>query len=152
MTKLTRAEVVAAFADWCQSEGVGANKVPKQASESGKESESISVAALKRRTTSTNQPPAPPQGFDSWVEYTAYIRAWPLRKIVAYYTLFAWWMVILTAHTLTARPLSWSELAILVVAIPPRLQCWAFALAMAVRCLGGPQPFLPWLVDLIRAS
>ena len=152
MSRMTRAEVVEVFADWCRNEGVGGNKALPEAPNGGKEPEPISVAVLKRQRASTRRAPAPPMHFDSWVEFTAYVRAWTLSKLVAYWVVCAWWMTILTAHTLTARPLSWTELVVLVVAIPPRLQCWAFALIVAVRCLGGPQPFLPWLVDLIRAS
>lgn len=91
-----------AFVSACQSAGVGANKAPEQASGSGKESESISVWALKRRTTSTSQPPAPPDNFDSWVEYHAYFNAWTLRKLVLYYLAVAWWSTLLSVHTLTA--------------------------------------------------
>ncbi len=96
--------------------------------------------------------PKPPFGFDSWVELTAYVHAWTWQKFVLYLLTIAWWSTLLSVHTLTARPISWTELVILSVVIPPRLQYGALTLTVLVRCLGGPQPFLPWLVDLIRES
>lgn len=152
MCKMTRAEATEAFANWCRSNDVGGNKPLPKASKEGGGDDDGSKFVVGGVLPPSRRSPKPPDNFDSWVEYHTYFNAWTLRKLVLYYLAVAWWSTLLCVHTLTGRTIGWPELVILAVVIPPRLQYAALTLTVLLRCLGGPQPFLPWLVDLIRAS